>query len=225
MSSAELRELTSARNVNCEDLHFYGLFYWASAKKKKKRKKTPHTLWCGCNPIFRPSCKPVSLSFSSVWLHQLIKTLNFHNKHNKAFFVCVLLFFFFLFLLCVKKKKKTHSGLLEPPTSSPAPLVQSSLIKACAFPCYRQVHLQTTIRQTSALPLCRRAINPANVICGCNPLEKLNWSVSTASGVLPAFAPAMNRAPQASGLYGWRRTLCWRRFWCHYHVFPIKPQP
>lgn len=112
--------------------------------------------------------------------------MNFHNKHNKAF---LYVFFFFFFPFPAAMRKESHSGLLKPPTSSPAPLVQSSLIKAYAFLCYRRVHLQTTIRQASALPLCRRAINPANVICGCDPLEKLSRSVSTASGVLPVANP------------------------------------
>lgn len=194
---------------------------------QEKKKGKPDTLCCVCNPIFRPSCKPVSLSFPSVWLHQLIKM--FHSElSQQAQQGC--------FIRAsssspaMRKKKKTHHGLRHTPTSSPALLVQSSLIKAYACPRYRQVHLQTTIRQASVLPLCRLAINPANVICGCNPLEKLNWSVSTASGVLPVAKPVvtpppMDRAPQASVSYGWRRTLCWRRFRCHYHVCLIRPLP
>lgn len=38
----------------------------------------------------------------------------------------------------------------ETPKSTLETLVQPSLIKACAFFCYRQVHLQTTIHHTSA---------------------------------------------------------------------------
>lgn len=105
-------------------------------------------------------------------------------------------------------------------------LVQSSLIKACAFFSYRQVHLQTTIHQ-SARPSLQ----------ACNKLSKSDlwwqsfieteWSVSIACIFYPSpfIHLWMNSAPWALVWYRWQWTLCWLRFWCHYHVFLIKMNP
>lgn len=84
----------------------------------------------------------------------------------------------------------------ETPKSTLVTLVQSSLIKACAFFCYRQVHLQTTIHQTSAPSL-----------QACNKLSKSDlwlqsfreteWSVSIACIFYPSpfISLWMNSAP------------------------------
>lgn len=140
----------------------------------------------------------VSLTFFSVRLHKWIKALPFfpirlHNKHPW--------FFFFSSPPAVCKTSwyggggggGGEGGTLaaktwrerETPTSTPDPLVQSSLIKAGAFFCYRQVHLQTTIHQTCAPSL--QACNKFRKSdLWSQSFRETEWSVSTACIFYPS---------------------------------------
>lgn len=96
---------------------------------------------------------------------------------------------------CRKDNPLVHDPAWHPKTTLDT-LVQSSLIKACAFFCYWQVHLQTTIHQTST-PSLQASNKLSKSDLWWQSFTETEWSVSIACIFYPSpfISLWMNSAP------------------------------
>lgn len=126
--------------------------------------------------------------FFSLWLlkYSMINIFRPCKSPGRAYTTCA---------SCRKDNPLVHDPAWHPKTTLDT-LVQSSLIKACAFFCYWQVHLQTTIHQTST-PSLQASNKLSKSDLWWQSFTETEWSVSIACIFYPSpfISLWMNSAP------------------------------